>query len=120
MRIMCNGRNGGIICLFHPSLPPFPLLSLSSLSLLSQHEFVHRDLSGLLMVPLIRVLEAPPPKLKMSVSDPDEDEDTGARKVCITYTLLFLLHFIFSSCAFFLFYLNITTLFPLSCHRRVK
>ena len=38
------------------------------------------------MVPLIRVLEAPPPKPKMSASDPDEEDDTGARKVCITCT----------------------------------
>uniref|UniRef100_A0A1X7UZT5 non-specific serine/threonine protein kinase n=1 Tax=Amphimedon queenslandica TaxID=400682 RepID=A0A1X7UZT5_AMPQE len=47
---------------------------------LLKHEFVHRDLSGLLMVPLIRVLEAPSPKPKMSASDPDEEDDTGARK----------------------------------------
>ena len=45
-------------------------------SLLVQHEFVNRNaLCAALMLPLIVVLEAPPPKSRTPVDDDTEDEN---------------------------------------------
>lgn len=56
-----------------------------------QHDFVNRHaLSPLLMIPLIRILEAPPPKPKTTADEPENDEDE-AKKVWYHMYILHML-----------------------------
>ena len=67
------------------------LYRLLLLLLYPQHDFVNRALSGLLMVPLIRVLEAPPPKPKSSINDETElEEEEGDDTKQVRYMYMYI------------------------------